>query len=113
MKRVEFDRYGDAAAMRMGDCEVPPPKAGQVRVRVKAAAINPLDWKQLRGMLMRRYKVVFATMGIKHLADIAEFAAQGKLRSTIGRERPFSEAVDTIVAAESGARVPGRVVLIF
>jgi NADPH:quinone reductase-like Zn-dependent oxidoreductase len=75
--------------------------------------INPTPAKVLRGMLTRRYKIVFATMGMKHLADIAEWAAQGKLRSTIGRERPFSEAVETIASAESGARVPGRVVLNF
>jgi len=59
MKRVEFDRYGGPAVMRMSDCSVPEPGRGQVQVRVAAAAINPLDWKQREGamklMMSRRF----------------------------------------------------------
>jgi NADPH:quinone reductase-like Zn-dependent oxidoreductase len=75
--------------------------------------INPTPRRMIRGMLSRRYKVVFATMGIKHLTGIAELAAKGILKSAIGLETHFSDAVATIAAVEKGQRVPGRVVLIF
>lgn len=74
--------------------------------------INPTPRRLLRGMLTRRYKMVFATMATRHLAEIAALAAQGTLKPAIGLERQFSEGVATIAAVEGGAlRVPGRVVL--
>lgn len=75
--------------------------------------INPTPRRLLRGMSTRRYKLVFATMATRHLAEIAELAARGTLKPAIGLERQFSEAVGTIAAVESGLRVPGRVVLTF
>jgi NADPH:quinone reductase-like Zn-dependent oxidoreductase len=75
--------------------------------------INPTPRRMIRGMLSRRYKLVFATMGMKHLVEIAGLAANGTLRSVIGLKRPFSEAVPTITAVERGERVPGRAVLTF
>lgn len=75
--------------------------------------INPTPGRMLRGMLSRRYKIVFATMGTKYLPDIAELAAQGILKSNIGLEAHFSDAVATIGAVENGQRAPGRVVLTF
>ena len=45
MNRVQFDHYGELAKMYMGKYDVPSLKRDEVRVRVRAAAINPLDWK--------------------------------------------------------------------
>lgn len=75
--------------------------------------INPTPQRLLRGMLTRRYKLVFATMANRHLAEIAELSAQGTLKPVIAVKRPFSEAVQTIAAVEGGRRLPGRVVLTF
>lgn len=75
--------------------------------------INPTPQRLLRGMLTRRYKLVFATMATRHLAEIAELSAQGTLKPVIAMRRPFSEAVQTIAAVEGGRRLPGRVVLTF
>lgn len=49
-KRVQFDRYGGPSETYLGDYEPPPVKRGQVRVRVRAAAVNPLDWQQRNGV---------------------------------------------------------------
>lgn len=49
MKRVQFSRYGGPEEMSFGAYTPPTLARGQVRVRVKAAAINPLDWKVRRG----------------------------------------------------------------
>jgi len=73
--------------------------------------INPTPRRMLRGMLSPRYKLAFATMGTKHLSDIAALADQGRLKPVVGVERPFSDAVATITAVEGGLR--GRTVLIF
>jgi NADPH:quinone reductase-like Zn-dependent oxidoreductase len=50
-------------------------------------------------------------MGIRHLPEIAELAAAGKRRPTIGEESPFADAISVITNVEAGRRAPGRVVL--
>jgi NADPH:quinone reductase-like Zn-dependent oxidoreductase len=75
--------------------------------------INPTPRRMMRGMLSRRYKIAFATMGTRHLSDIARLAAEGALKAAVGLQRPFSDAVATIAEAEQGMRVSGRVVLLF
>lgn len=49
MKRVQYDRYGGPERMYLGDYALPPAGAGQVRISVRAAALNPFDWKLRRG----------------------------------------------------------------
>ncbi len=73
--------------------------------------INPTPGRMMRGMLSKRYKLAFATMGIKHLSAIADLASEGVLRPTIGLVVPFSDALSAITAAETGTRVPGKIVL--
>ena len=54
MKRVQYLHYGAPEELRLD--EAPPPEAGrgQVRVQVKAASANPMDWKIRRGELRVR-----------------------------------------------------------
>ena len=47
-KVVQYRRYGGPEVLELVDREDPTPGPGQVRVAVRAAAVNPLDWK-LRG----------------------------------------------------------------
>lgn len=75
--------------------------------------INPTPARMLRGALSRRYRLAFATMGLKHLPAIARLAEAGALRPAIGREAPFGEALATIADAETGPRRSGKVVLVF
>ncbi|MBB4113234.1 NADPH:quinone reductase-like Zn-dependent oxidoreductase [Rhizobium sp. BK226] len=73
--------------------------------------INPTLRRVTRGMLSRRYKLAFATMGIKRLSAIADLASEGVLRPTVGLVVPFADAVSAITAIECGTRIPGKVVL--
>jgi NADPH:quinone reductase-like Zn-dependent oxidoreductase len=43
MRAVVFDQHGPAENLHMADLPAPEPQAGDVRVRVKAAALNRLD----------------------------------------------------------------------
>lgn len=51
MNRVQFGRYGGPEEMSFGEYTLPDLAPGLVRVRVKAAAINPLDWKLRQGVM--------------------------------------------------------------
>ncbi len=51
MTAVRFHDYGDASQLRLEQVPRPVPKDGQVRVRVRAASVNPYDWKFREGRL--------------------------------------------------------------
>jgi len=51
MKRVQYDCHGGPEQMYIGDYVPPSLEPAQVRVKVKAASINPLDWKLRRGAM--------------------------------------------------------------
>ena len=51
MKRIQYDKYGGPEQMRLEDFELAMPGKGEVAVRVKSAAINPIDWKLRNGQM--------------------------------------------------------------
>ena len=51
MRAARIARYGDAASITVEQIEIPQPKKGQIRVRVHAAALNPIDTKIRAGYL--------------------------------------------------------------
>src|SRR5919199_1351452 len=51
MKALQFSEYGGPEVLTVGDAPEPHAGAGQVRIKVKAASVNPIDWKALTGAL--------------------------------------------------------------
>ena len=51
MKRVQYHHYGGPEVLRLEEFALPEPGRGQIRVRVRAAAANPMDWKIRKGEL--------------------------------------------------------------
>lgn len=49
MKAVQFSEFGGPEVLQLVELPDPHPAAGQVRVKVQAAGINPIDWKVRRG----------------------------------------------------------------
>jgi NADPH:quinone reductase-like Zn-dependent oxidoreductase len=49
MKAIVQDRYGPPERLTLADVEKPTPGAGEVLVRVEAAALNAHDWHIMRG----------------------------------------------------------------
>jgi NADPH:quinone reductase-like Zn-dependent oxidoreductase len=51
MKAVQFSEFGGPDVLEIVELPDPHPAAGQVRVRVRAAGINPIDWKVRSGAM--------------------------------------------------------------
>jgi NADPH:quinone reductase-like Zn-dependent oxidoreductase len=49
MKAVRIHNYGGADQLKLEDAPRPEPKAGELLVRLKAAGVNPADWKMRQG----------------------------------------------------------------
>ena len=51
MKAVQFSRFGGPDVLEVVELPDPHPDAGQVRIAVRAAGINPVDWKVRSGAM--------------------------------------------------------------
>lgn len=51
MKKVIFNKYGNFDDLQMVETAVPTIKDNELLVKVKAAGINPLDWKIIEGQM--------------------------------------------------------------
>jgi NADPH:quinone reductase-like Zn-dependent oxidoreductase len=51
MKAVQFSRFGGPEVLELAELPDPHPDPGQVRVAVRAAGINPIDWKVRSGAM--------------------------------------------------------------
>src|SRR5882757_1341040 len=49
MKAIRIHNYGGPEVLQYEDAPRPKPQAGEVLVRVKAAGVNPIDWKVREG----------------------------------------------------------------
>ncbi len=49
MKAIAFDRYGAPDVLTLAEIDKPVAKDNEVLVRIVAAAINPYDWRMMRG----------------------------------------------------------------
>ena len=49
MKAIVMNGFGSADLLNLQEIPVPSPKEGQVRIRIKAAGFNPVDWKIRQG----------------------------------------------------------------
>src|SRR2546429_2202872 len=51
MRALQFSEYGSPEVLRWGDAPEPHAGSGQIRIAVRAASVNPLDWKILTGVM--------------------------------------------------------------
>jgi NADPH:quinone reductase-like Zn-dependent oxidoreductase len=51
MKAVRFSRFGGPEVLEIVDLPDPRPGPGQVRIAVRAASVNPSDWKKRQGLM--------------------------------------------------------------
>jgi len=86
MKRVQYHRYGGPEVLRLEEFALAPPGRGQIRVRVRAAAANPMDWKirsgEMKMMTGRKFP-----RGLGHdFAGVVEAVGPNVTRFKVGDE---------------------------
>lgn len=51
MRALQFSTYGGPGALQWAEAPEPHAGPGKIRIAVRAASVNPIDWKVLTGML--------------------------------------------------------------
>ena len=96
MKRVQYHRFGGPEQLQLDDVTQPEPGQGQIRVQVRAAAANPMDWKLRRGEMKMLSGSRFPR-GLGHdFAGVVDAVGPGAVRLKVGEE---VVGVATIAAA--------------
>src|SRR3954470_19164007 len=72
MKAVTFSEYGDPEVLHVDDVEEPHPGPGQVRIAVRAAGVNPIDWKARSGMMREVSPVTFPAVDGREAAGVVD-----------------------------------------
>jgi alcohol dehydrogenase len=89
MRALLLTQYGGPEAAQLRDVPRSQPGPGEVLIRVRAAGLNPVDYKTRQGMLkpVQRYELP-VIMG-NELAGVVEANGEGAARFTVG-ERVFA-----------------------
>ncbi len=53
MKAAIYTSYGPPDVVHLADVEKPVPKDNEVLIKAHAAAVNPLDWRLMKGEPLR------------------------------------------------------------
>jgi NADPH:quinone reductase-like Zn-dependent oxidoreductase len=72
MKAVRFSRFGGPEVLEIVDLPDPHPGPGQVRIAVRAAGLNPSDWKKRAGLMDQELP---QTMGYEAAGVVDELGA--------------------------------------
>jgi NADPH:quinone reductase-like Zn-dependent oxidoreductase len=72
MKAVMFSDYGGPEVLQVAEADEPHAGPGQVRIAVRAAGLNPIDWKARSGMLREMMPVSFPAIDAREAAGVVD-----------------------------------------
>jgi NADPH:quinone reductase-like Zn-dependent oxidoreductase len=140
VKAVRFRRFGGPEVLEIADLPDPHPGPGQVRIAVRAAGVNPSDWKKRAGLMdeelpqtlgyaggpghvvtiadfggAKEHGVRFSTgetgRALHALDDIGELTESGRFSLPVARAFPLAEIAEAHRLSEHG-HVHGKLVLL-
>lgn len=84
MRAVRFHSYGGPDVLRIEEVEQPEPGPGQVRIAVRAAGINPIDWKLRVGYMHEMMPLAFPTGTGFDAAGVIDALGEGVTGAALG-----------------------------
>ncbi|MGW1895106.1 NADP-dependent oxidoreductase [Streptomyces sp. NPDC002004] len=76
-KAITFSEYGAPEVLRLSEVTAPEPGPGQVRIRVRAASVNPLDMKIRSGLLAGSFPARFPVTPGLDAAGVVDAVGEG------------------------------------
>ncbi len=82
---ITFSEYGGPEVLTLSEVATPEPGLGQVRIRVRAAAVNPIDVRIRAGLMQGAFPVNFPQVPGWEVAGVVE-AVGGSSGFAVGDE---------------------------
>ena len=94
MKKVSYAEFGGPHVLHLIDAEEPHPGPGRIRIAVRAAGVNPVDWRVREGQVLGAHPIELpAGVGLD-AAGVVDEVGQGVEGVEIG-DHVFGEGTDT------------------
>ncbi|MFD3905252.1 NADP-dependent oxidoreductase [Streptomyces sp. CB04723] len=94
MKKVSYAAFGGPDLLDLIDAEEPHAGPGRIRVSVRAAGVNPVDWRLREGQVLGAHPVELpAGVGLD-AAGVVDEVGEGVTDVAVG-DRVFGEGADT------------------
>jgi NADPH:quinone reductase-like Zn-dependent oxidoreductase len=84
MKAIVFDRFGGPDVLHESEVDVPQPSPGQVRLRVRAAGVNPIDGKIRQGLLEEMFPIPLPAIPGVEAAGTVDAVGEGVTGLAVG-----------------------------
>ncbi|MFE9388672.1 NADP-dependent oxidoreductase [Streptomyces sp. NPDC006784] len=108
MRKVSFAEFGGPEVLRLVDAEEPHAGRGQVRVAVRAAGVNPVDWRIREGQILQAHPIELpAGVGLD-AAGVVDEVGEGVEDVEVG-DPVFGEGASTyaeFAVLSAWARIP-------
>ncbi|MBD0691439.1 NADP-dependent oxidoreductase [Streptomyces sp. CBMA123] len=108
MKKVSFAEFGGPDVLQLIDAEEPHAGPGRIRVAVRAAGVNPVDWRLREGQVLGAHPLRLpAGVGLD-AAGVVDEVGEGVAGVAIG-DHVFGEGADTyaeFAVLSAWARMP-------
>ncbi|MFH8681000.1 NADP-dependent oxidoreductase [Streptomyces lydicus] len=86
MRAIMYNEFGGADVLALRQTEKPEPGPGDVRVRVVAVGVNPLDYKRRYGWVEQFYPTTFPAVPGLEFAGIVDALGDGVTEVGVGDE---------------------------
>ncbi|MGN5376571.1 NADP-dependent oxidoreductase [Streptomyces lasalocidi] len=108
MKKVSFAEFGGPGVLRLVDAEAPHAGPGQIRVAVRAAGVNPVDWRIREGQRLGAHPVELPSGVGLDAAGVVDEVGEGVEEVEVG-DHVFGEGSSTyaeFAVLSAWARMP-------
>ena len=107
MRAVTYHRYGDPSVLRVEDVPEPHAGPGQIRIRVAAAGVNPIDWKLRAGYLHEMFPLQFPKIPGRDAAGVVDEVGAGVTGIATAPDDPTPDSlVEAATLGAAGSYVP-------
>ena len=105
---ITFSRYGEPDVLTVSAAEVPRPGPGQVRIRVHAVAVNPIDAKIRSGHMDGIFPISLPMTPGWDVAGVVDAAGPAPAQPRATRSSASPRSAATANTRCSTGRWPGR-----
>ena len=108
MKKVSFAEFGGPDVLSLIDAEEPHAGPGQIRVAVRAAGVNPVDWRLREGQVLGAHPIDLPAGVGQDAAGVVDEVGAGVEGVDVG-DRVFGEGASTyaeFAVLSAWARMP-------